>query len=709
MSNVLDPSLCIVWRRGVYYWRPETGSRWRGDPDDRTWVPALDWPPNAPVPPDLQASAPGQTEQSPPRQRQPPGNRRLRGNQCEEEIARAPARHDVPLHTPARHDVLVHTPQGIVETRSPPPYDPRGAFASSRNHPLNPYANGPVEFRGPAISPDEWRQGAPSGQVHRAPYWSHGQQPSRTAVPQDDWETRDHRHVRREAPHRHDVDAHTRGQFGQPRPHGWDRDRLDRRDQRDHCGAPCSEERDLRERALQTKPRKPSIAVTRPVPLVDNTAVDAEGYPVFPLSAPTDDDASDYGGSEADDSGSDGARARQDIMNKERARLEDAHNWRTRTETARTKLLTQWCRAGCPKADVMVKHIVWVYCQYPLLRRSVGTLYLMRHMREGSAAYLFAATGDPTPLSRRDGRMPVPRNMCREFAVARRAGSSSTTTLLTSGTGTSGDEPMPAAPSAPAPYTHNLTQSYIGFSPAPEGEHADRMGPQAALRDVIAHLEQMPPARWARGIRDDSGFWPAPEAPAGISPHVSDLMALCLIYFLSPARDAGGTSIHHSRWRGMVLNVFAVPGLYERHVGIGGWIGAFAPLERYPFDTLNMSLSEALQWVHAHGVPADSDMLRVLHDYAASWRNSREDSGDSRNVDFAGDYPSPASTWPIRHGMLRVGARSVYPQSPGTTPVALAPVPEGEDSEMAVVHPAEEGKLQDGSGTGSASVTQGGA
>ncbi|KAF8143382.1 hypothetical protein K438DRAFT_1783785 [Mycena galopus ATCC 62051] len=643
MSNVLDPSLCIVSRCGVYYWRPETGSRWRGDPDDRTWVPALDWPPNTPVPPDPQASAPGQTEQSPPRQRQRPGNRRLRGNQREEEIARTRTSRCAATHARTSRR---------ASTRA----------ARHRGDPISPADTTLMRIPTASLVSRNLMVGTATGS---------------TAVTSE---------------------------------------------------------------TVVTKPRKPSIAVMCPVPLVDNAAVDAEGYPVFPLSAPTDDDASDYGGSEADDSGSDGARARQDIMNKERARLEDAHGNRGARPTPaelllppvaagiwgslrfdsveRAKLLTQWWRAGCPKADIMVKHIVRLYGQYPLLRRSVETLYLMRHMREGSAAYLFAATGDPTPISRRNSRMPVPRNMRREFAAARRAGSSSTTTLSTSGTGPSGDEPMPAAPSAPAPYTHDLTQLYIGFSPAPEGEHTDRMGPQAVLRDVIAHLEQMPPARWARGIRDDSGFWPAPEAPAGISPHVGDLMASRLIHFLSPARDAGGTSIHHSRWRGMVLNAFAVPGLYERHVGIGGWIGAFAPLERYPFDTLNMSLSEALQWVHTHGVPADSDASRVLHDYAASWRNSREDSGDSCNVDFPGDYPSPASAWPadritrwaqIRHGMLRVGARSVYPQSPGTTPAAPAPVPEGEDSEMAVVHPAEEGELQDGSGAGSASVTQGGA
>ncbi|KAF8142586.1 hypothetical protein K438DRAFT_1784606 [Mycena galopus ATCC 62051] len=660
MSDYPDPALCVISRQGVYYWWPTTGSRWRGDPDDCVWVPALDWPQNAPIPPDPQLAQNQPPERSPPRQRQQPDECRL----CESQRdsgTRLPAQHQAPL-----------LPSNFAEARSPPPYHSRDAFGPSRGHASNPYANFPVEFRGPVISHDDLRRMAPQGPEHRAPYRPpapHTTQPAQGPDRRDGYELRrdEYHHNRREMPREHTVEV--------GRDHGYLNttrrvERGERNDLRDRRGGPR---------------------------VKDNAAADDEGYPIFPLLLPVGDDESDYGGLDADDSGEEGARAHQDILNKECIRHEDARANKAPRQTP----------ANVPPpprisgSDAMVKHIVWVYGQYPLLRRSEGTLYLMR---EGNTAYLFAATGDATPISRRNGRVPT-HNACRNKAI-RRSSSSSTTTMSTAGTSHDGDELMP-----PVPMPAGQGQSYVGFLPIPEPACRDQLGPQVSLSDVIGYYEGLPTSQWVQGVRDEHGHGPTRVPTTGVSPHVGDLMASRLIHYLSPPHDADASSIHHIRWRNMVLSAFSVRGLFKRYMEIGGWVGAFAPLEQYPFNTLNMALSEALQWVHAHGVPANSDTSRVIHEYALSWCNRRENAGDPHNTEFAGEYPTPASAWPteritqwadIRHGTLRVGASSAYAQTPGVPPTTE------EDSEMTASPRIEEGEVSEGSGNGPASVTPGG-
>ncbi|KAF8195191.1 hypothetical protein K438DRAFT_1968526 [Mycena galopus ATCC 62051] len=636
MSEYLDLSRCVLSRQGVYYWRPDMGSRWRGEPDDRVWVPGLDWPDNAPIPPDPQYSrAPPSTRSSP---RQRTENRRLHESRD--------------YDTPPRYDTVPQSPSGFAETRPQPPPVLRGGFGSSRDRDIGPYAGRSLEFRSPVVD-------------HEVPYWAH--------------------HACR-VPSRHGDLTPTRSLLGSDIT--MDPAFIDAR----LPGATMWMMSMAAPMALRSKPVRPAVAATCAVPLVENAAVDAEGYPIFPLSAPTNDDESDYGGSDTDTSGDEGDKVQRDIANKERIQLEDAQLNRSPRPTldalppppaaagpwgrlnfdtvARAKLITQWWRAGCGRADTMIKHLVRVYGQYPLLRRPPGILYLMRHLRDGNTDFL---------LARGNRGLHANQPPRRSAAVRRNEDLSTTTDTTTTDVGLTGDELMP-----PAPPALGHTQSYIGFSPVPANSSRDVLGPHAPLNDVIDHYTQLPPAQWARGVRDDQGYWPAPSAAAGVSPHIGDVL-------------------HSSCWRDMVLNAFSVRGLFERHVAIGGWVGGFAILERYPFDTLNMSLSDALQWVHAHGIPADSDASRTIHAYTASWRNMREGGADSRNVDFAGEYPSPATTWAvdritpwplIRHGTLRVGASSEYPQAPGA-------VPAEEDSEM---RPAEEGELSEGLGDGDASL-----
>ncbi|KAK6977002.1 hypothetical protein R3P38DRAFT_2810703, partial [Favolaschia claudopus] len=47
-----DPNRFVASRRKRYYWRPDFGGSWMGPPDDRIWVPGMDWPDGAPPPRD---------------------------------------------------------------------------------------------------------------------------------------------------------------------------------------------------------------------------------------------------------------------------------------------------------------------------------------------------------------------------------------------------------------------------------------------------------------------------------------------------------------------------------------------------------------------------------------------------------------------------------------------------------------------------------
>ncbi|KAF8143124.1 hypothetical protein K438DRAFT_1784063 [Mycena galopus ATCC 62051] len=255
---------------------------------NRVWVPGLDWP----IPPDPQYPCAPPPIRSLPR---PPIDTRGLYESCKYDEY-----YTMPCHLP-----------GFAETRSQPAPSPRGPFSLSRGQELNPYPGQSTEFRGPVV--DHESQLLRDGQwfVPRAPY--------RTGVPSSQHTSStpldrcadyipltEPRHHRREAPHGHDVDRpNARGEHYDQRPQP-------------------SSEHELRERALRSKLVHSSVTATHVVPLVENAAMNTEGYPIFPLSAPSNDDESDYGGSDADASGEEGDRARKDITNKERIRLEDA-------------------------------------------------------------------------------------------------------------------------------------------------------------------------------------------------------------------------------------------------------------------------------------------------------------------------------------------------------------------------------------------------
>ncbi|KAJ7160768.1 hypothetical protein C8R46DRAFT_1223112 [Mycena filopes] len=53
-----DPSRWVLSRKGAFFWRHASQSFWKGEPDDRVWVPSMDTPPDMPPPPDIEQGPP---------------------------------------------------------------------------------------------------------------------------------------------------------------------------------------------------------------------------------------------------------------------------------------------------------------------------------------------------------------------------------------------------------------------------------------------------------------------------------------------------------------------------------------------------------------------------------------------------------------------------------------------------------------------------
>ncbi|KAF8209586.1 hypothetical protein K438DRAFT_1753929 [Mycena galopus ATCC 62051] len=120
-------------------------------------------------------------------------------------------------------------------------------------------------------------------------------------------------------------------------------------------------------------------------------------------------------------------------------------------------------------------------------------------------------------------------------------------------------------------------------------------------------------------------------------------------------------------------------GLFERHVQFGQWIGGTWVLEPYPFEAINITYSQSMQWIHSHGVAPQSADAMELHAFATSWRNLEEGLSDPRGQQFTGhDIENAESVlrWDIGrvtswatlwHGPLRPGVSSDSPRRPADT------------------------------------------
>ncbi|KAF8187925.1 hypothetical protein K438DRAFT_1764633 [Mycena galopus ATCC 62051] len=261
----------------------------------------------------------------------------------------------------------------------------------------------------------------------------------------------------------------------------------------------------------------------------------------------------------------------------------------------------------------------------------------------------------------------------------RREGEARTETSRTSTTESSldYDDTMPPAV-APNPMpAEPIVQSYSGSLPTPppnpDAMTAHWLGPQMSLHDAMAHAATERPSEWVRGMRTTAGEWPTEHTPVGTYPLASDLRAARLLHFLAPInRDA----THRVAWMESVLRGFLVWGLFERHVQLGAWIHMAHKLEHYPFDATNITYSQFMQWVHAHGVDRRSVAAQELHAFATSWRNSREGLPTTTGEHFSGhDIENQESVlcWDIGrisswamlwHGPVRSGVTSLTDRCP---------------------------------------------
>ncbi|KAJ7870418.1 hypothetical protein B0H13DRAFT_1896165 [Mycena leptocephala] len=463
-------------------------------------------------------------------------------------------------------------------------------------------------------------------------------------------------------------------------------------------------EQSLRDRALSSQPPPTPLinACNQPIPDVEVAPRGSNGHPIFPTRAVPDDE-SEYEGSEPSE---DEGEAPEKWRSRERERVSKSREkagsgvrpslstpprppasasvWRKLliNTIPEARNLLSWMGMGCPRARVMFRHLIEYFGHNLTALHPDGILFLLRKQIVAESAWLVATTGDATPMSRRDRakRPAVSRNERRKWARQLQAPSSSTTTGDSSNTAPSNTEddvpmPEPSVPRSTATGVDPFRQSYVGFSPPPVGAAPTEgyRGPTASLSSVHYEIVSRSPSTWVQGIRLDNGQWPTNNSPIGSSPLVNDLLVARFIHFISPGRNP--SSIHRARFLETVLTGFSVFGLYERFVTRGQWVPASLPLERYPFDATNITLSQAFSWVHQHGIPSNSPESHMIHSYASSWRNLRMGYSDPSRQTFP-DEPwnsIDVLNWPdgritewrtLMHGPPHPGVTTSYPRQP---------------------------------------------
>ncbi|KAJ7683835.1 hypothetical protein B0H17DRAFT_1204825 [Mycena rosella] len=165
-------------------------------------------------------------------------------------------------------------------------------------------------------------------------------------------------------------------------------------------------------------------------------------------------------------------------------------------------------------------------------------------------------------------------------------------------------------------------------------------GPEVDLRVARQFMAMQCPHLWSCGSRITDGSRPTADTPIGTPMHKGDLLSTRFVEFIGPARGTNPSSIHRSRFREMLLTGFSVFGLFERMVMLGQWEYTELPLEHYPFDTTNITMSQAFAWAYTHGIKPGSRAATQLHNYAQSWRNARRNLAEG-NEEF-GDFPRNA-------------------------------------------------------------------
>ncbi|KAF8209585.1 hypothetical protein K438DRAFT_1960592 [Mycena galopus ATCC 62051] len=455
----------------VYYLRPEVGSRWLGPPDDRVWVPAMDWPDGMVAPPDPESATRG-----------------LR-------TPRAPDNRAVVTSTPSTQYVAPAPPpyQHTTDVRRQPDYGPfsRGASAP--------------QFLGPALGRGTVPPGISSRKYdgYTGPFAQTMRGHDRAMARRYD----DDRRWRDGPPHGEEPNSERRtGAEPQRRQEGGHvRDRTGPRHNesyRQQSGGPeRAREQQLRNCALHSRAPpgvKPKIQITRPVPDVDGALRRPDGHPVPPVGVTSvEEEESDYGSSGAEDNS-------------------ELLKFRTREHDRLAKALAK--KGGGVVADPLPRapREAGLWGELPVdtvpqarnlrRRRSDGILYILRHVSAANQGFISAATGDSTPISRRDPntvsrqerRRITNERLRRRCGGPARSGTSDTPTTESS---FDFDEPMrpqtpPAAPPVNPVPEAQWVQSYSGTSPIPQPGPGSMtthwLGPQLSLHDAMEHAATVP-------------------------------------------------------------------------------------------------------------------------------------------------------------------------------------------------------------------------
>ncbi|KAF8143278.1 hypothetical protein K438DRAFT_2109820 [Mycena galopus ATCC 62051] len=627
--------------KNVFYPGPEVGSHWVGPADNRVWVPGLDWPEGIGAPPDPEATS-------------------------------------APIAGPPPPFQGVATPRNEM----PPP----GINTHLYGVYTGPFAN-TMHQRDRALEHQR------DGHRHGEDYWHGGER------------RRSDEHLREEVHHRRDE-------------RGWrqlDKERFlrdptgPRRD--DHRRAPPSgpdrtREQQLWEQALHSKGTpsgRPKIQVTRPVRDVDSALHRENRHPILSLGTTPDVDESDYGSSEAEEQS-------------------ELQKFRTREQDRLSKALAK--KGGAPVTDPLLpapqeaglweclpvdsipdaRNLVW-WWSHGCPRARTFAKFLINVANQG---FIMAATGDSTPISRRDPRS-IPHQDRHKRTQERlwradhhRSGTSETpTTALSFDLDDAMESQAPPANPVPLFLTQ---QSYAGTSPTPppsaDSMTAHWLGPQISLHAAMAHAATQRPIDWVRGVRTDEGMWPSADTPTGMFPNGGDMRAAHLLHFLAPPLNCDG-SVHCDAWMNSVLQGLLVWGFFECHIQFGEWVAGRWALEAYPFDAINVTYSQSLQWLHWHGVDRASQAAMELHSFAASRRNLEEGQSTPGGQRFVGHGVETTESvlrldtgqvtqWEMLcHGPLRAGLTSATPRRPANVPAQQAPNQQGDAEMVPAENPAD--------------------
>lgn len=169
-------------------------------------------------------------------------------------------------------------------------------------------------------------------------------------------------------------------------------------------------------------------------------------------------------------------------------------------------------------------------------------------------------------------------------------------------------------------------------------DHLGRYPEAAADIDVVCRFFRCASVNtWPPGMRLASGALPSGDG-FGV-PLSPDCRAFFLLWHLLPQRAKKNPHREHdARIRTLAMELFSIPGWYERIVAAGEFVGQ--PQEvpiRYPYPADDASPILLSAWFCTHGVALDRDVIASIRHWATRSRN--ESLG--RVLDDTSPWPAP--------------------------------------------------------------------